>query len=190
VDPGEPVWAPSGTERQPWRATQLRDSAPTERVPGPEQVRRLAAAVGNRGLGRALARWSAGAGIGSGGVVHPDVEAAISAARGGGRALERGTAERLGGALGDLGDVRIHADHRAGELARAVDARAFTVGNDVFFGEGEYRPGTRGGDELLAHELTHVVQQRGAPSSGPLTVTEPGDAMEREADDVARSLGA
>jgi uncharacterized protein DUF4157 len=188
VDPGEPVWAPP--ERRPGRATPLRDTAPSRPADLPGAVHRLASAAGNRHLGRALARWRAGEGITSGGVVHPDVEAAISASRGGGRPLDRGTAQRLGDALGDLSDVRVHTDSRAGELARAVDARAFTVGRDVFFAEGEYRPGTRSGDDLLAHELTHVVQQRGAPPSGPLTVTEPGDAMEREADDVARSLGA
>ena len=45
------------------------------------------------------------------------------------------------------------------------------------------------GDKLIAHELAHVVQQRGAPTSGPLTVSNPGDAMEREADDVADKIG-
>jgi hypothetical protein len=66
-----------------------------------------------------------------------------------------------------------------------VSARAFTTGTDVYFASGEYRPGTSDGDSLLAHELTHVTQQRGAPASGPLTVSEPGDAMETEADAVA-----
>ncbi|MDQ4048465.1 MAG: DUF4157 domain-containing protein, partial [Actinomycetota bacterium] len=67
---------------------------------------------------------------------------------------------------------------------------AFTVGSDVFFAAGEYRPGTPAGDELIAHELTHVVQQRGAPLSGPLTVSQPGDALEREAEALARDLPA
>ena len=52
---------------------------------------------------------------------------------------------------------------RRGALARAVSARAFTVGSDIFFAPGEYQPGTRDGDELIAHEVAHVVQQRGAP---------------------------
>ena len=71
---------------------------------------------------------------------------------------------------------------------RSVSARAFTVGNDIFFGPGEYRPATPAGRELLTHELVHVVQQRGAPRSGPLTVSQPGDALEREAEDVARDM--
>jgi hypothetical protein len=55
----------------------------------------------------------------------------------------------------------------------------------VFFARGEYRPGTPSGETLLAHELTHVAQQRGAPVSGPLTVTEPGDRFERDANEIA-----
>jgi hypothetical protein len=92
--------------------------------------------------------------------------------------------------VGDsLGDVRVHDGPAADALARSVQARAFTTGRDVFFARGEYRPGTAGGDRLLAHELTHVVQQRGAPVTGPLTVTEPGDRFEREADRAADDVG-
>ena len=95
----------------------------------------------------------------------------------------------VGSALGDsLSDVRVHTDDAAAALARSVSARAFTVGNDIFFGPGEYRPATPAGRELLTHELVHVVQQRGAPRSGPLTVSQPGDALEREAEDVARDM--
>ncbi len=59
----------------------------------------------------------------------------------------------------DFSKVRIHADAQASESARAVNARAFTAGRDVVFGKGEYAPGTGEGRRLLAHELTHVVQQ-------------------------------
>jgi hypothetical protein len=69
-----------------------------------------------------------------------------------------------------------------------VSARAFTVGRDIFFGSGEYRPETADGRALLTHELAHVVQQRGAPSSGPLQVSQPGDELEREADAAARGV--
>ena len=70
----------------------------------------------------------------------------------------------------------MHDGPQADALARSVQARAFAVGSDLFFAEGEHRPGTADGDRLLAHELTHVVQQRGAPAQGPLTVSQPGDA--------------
>ncbi len=150
----------------------------------------LASAVGNRGFTRSIARMRDGEGILSGGLVHPDVEAAIASAKGGGQALDRGIAQHVGGPLGDsFGDVRVHYDDHAAALNRAVSARAFTVGGDIFFGAGEYRPNTAGGRELLAHELTHVAQQRGAPQSGPLTVSQPGDAREREADAAARRVG-
>lgn len=65
----------------------------------------------------------------------------------------------------DFGDVRIHEGPRADDAARRVDARAFTVGSHVVFRSGAFRPSTRSGKRLLAHELTHVVQQRsGAPT--------------------------
>jgi hypothetical protein len=163
-------------------------------VPAPEQpersgdaAERLASEVGNRAFGTLLARE--GAGIMEDGTVHPDVQATIARTRGGGGALDGRTRERFAPSLGDsLQDVRVHADAGSDALARSVSARAFTTGSDVFFAAGEYRPGTGEGDRLLAHELTHVVQQRGAPTTGPLTVSEPGDAQETEAEAVAREL--
>lgn len=153
--------------------------------PAPAHAR-LLRAVGNQGFA-ALARE--GAGIMPSGTVHPDVQAAIAGSRGGGSALDSGTRDRLGPQLGDsLADVRVHADDHADALSRSVSARAFTTGADVFFARGEYRPGTSDGDHLLTHELTHVVQQRGADTSGPLTVSQPGDASEVEADTVEGEL--
>ena len=61
---------------------------------------------------------------------------------------------------------------------------------DIFFASGEYRPDTPDGEALIAHEVAHVVQQRGAPDSGPLTVSQPGDALEREAEARARDVTA
>jgi hypothetical protein len=58
----------------------------------------------------------------------------------------------------DFGSVRIHTDERAAATAESVEARAFTVGSDIVFDAGEYRPGSQAGRRLLAHELTHVVQ--------------------------------
>jgi hypothetical protein len=72
-------------------------------------------------------------------------------------AVRAGFEARLGH---EFGDVRIHDGPRANELARAVNARAFTYGRHVFFGDGTYRPATTSGRRLLAHELVHVVQQR------------------------------
>jgi hypothetical protein len=66
----------------------------------------------------------------------------------------------------DLSAVRIHADEAAARSTRALAAQAYTVGNDIWFGAGRYRPGTSEGRRLLAHELTHVVQQDAAPALG------------------------
>ena len=146
----------------------------------------IASSIGNAAFGR-LARE--GSGLLPGGAVHPEVEQALAARRGAGRPLDTGTRDRVGEQLGDpLSDVRVHDDAVAGELARSVSARAFTTGADVYFAPGEHRPGTSDGDALLAHELTHVVQQRGAPTSGPLRVSEPGDALELEAEAAARDI--
>lgn len=82
-------------------------------------------------------------------------------------------AEAVGSSIADgggppghrnLGAVRVHYDERAAASASAIGARAYTVGNHVVFGAGEFRPSTRGGRQLLAHELAHVVQQGGAGS--------------------------
>lgn len=70
---------------------------------------------------------------------------------------------RLGGR--DLSGVRVHADTGAGESASALNASAFTSGRDIYFGEGRYRPDTTVGKRLLAHELTHVVQQDGGSNA-------------------------
>src|SRR5205085_4420492 len=60
----------------------------------------------------------------------------------------------------DFGAVRIHTDGRAAESACAVNALAYTSGHNIVFGAGQFAPGTRAGDRLLAHELTHVTQQQ------------------------------
>jgi hypothetical protein len=79
-------------------------------------------------------------------------------------ALRRDMERRFGH---DFSRVRVHTDARAAESARAVNALAYAVGRDVVFGAGRYAPGTTEGDRLLAHELTHVVQQsEAAPVAG------------------------
>jgi hypothetical protein len=86
----------------------------------------------------------------------------------------------------DFSRVRVHTDARAAQSARAVNALAYTVGPDVVFGAGHYAPMTTTGSRLLAHELTHVVQQGDGGGAGALDATRPGDAAEREADAVSR----
>ncbi len=91
----------------------------------------------------------------------PDLETAINQAREGGQPLDQTIREPIEQAMGaDFSGVKVHTDAQADQLNRAVQARAFTTGQDVFFRQGEYNPGSRGGQELIAHELTHVVQQK------------------------------
>jgi|GEM_PF-1934177 len=86
----------------------------------------------------------------------------IRQARSGGRHLPGETRSFFESQMGrDFGDVRVHTGPQADRAARSVNARAFTLGSDVVFRSGEYRPETRSGKRLLAHELTHVVQQGG-----------------------------
>jgi hypothetical protein len=60
----------------------------------------------------------------------------------------------------DFTDVQIHDDKESAELCASLNAQAFAIGKDIFFNNGKYDPGTEAGKELLAHELTHVVQQK------------------------------
>jgi hypothetical protein len=168
--------------------------APAVEAPAPatrEQVTPadLASSVGNHAFGQVLSRMQDGEGILSSGVAHPAIESAIAAARGGGNPLEGSLASQFGGSLGhSVSDVRVHTDSTAAALTRAVSARAFATGTDIFFAPGEYQPGTSAGRELIAHEVAHTDQQRGAPLSGPLVVSNPGEPLEVQADGVAREL--
>lgn len=114
--------------------------------------------------------------------------AQINSARGGGAPLDPGIREQMSGALSDgFADVRVHTDAGVGPRPVRSGARLHD-GADIFFARGEYRPGGSGGRELLAHELTHVVQQRVAPVTGEMRVSDPGDALEREAERLARGV--
>jgi hypothetical protein len=84
----------------------------------------------------------------------------------------------------DLSNVRIHTDDRAAESARSVDARAYTVGKDVVFAAGEYAPKKKEGKQLLAHELTHVIQQGASRPSSPAAKDIGGSVPHRSADKV------
>ena len=92
----------------------------------------------------------------------------------------------------DFGHVRVHTDGHAARSAAAISAVAYTAGPDIFFAPGQYSPDTRAGQHLLAHELTHVIQQGGGAmeAQARLTVGEADDAYEREADQVANAVMA
>jgi hypothetical protein len=114
---------------------------------------------------------------------------------GSGQALDPGVRADMQHRLGaDFSGVRVHRGAAAEQAASSLDARAFTVGSDVVFGAGAYDPGSVRGQQTLAHELTHVIQQRGAAAGASaqaegLTVSDPNDRFEREATGVAAGIG-
>jgi len=130
-----------------------------------------------------------------GGALSPALSGRIQAKRGGGQPLEATVRRGMEGVFGvDFSPVRIHADPEADALNRGVAAIAFTVGSDIFFRAGFYQPQTPAGQHLLAHELTHVVQQRtgslgtsggGGASGGTMTVGAADDRHEQEAEATA-----
>ena len=87
----------------------------------------------------------------------------------------------------NFSNVRVHTNAKAAESAHAVNALAYTVGRNIVFGEGQYAPQTSKGKSLLAHELTHVVQQGGF-ASGPINMNSPNDTGESEANHTASSI--
>ena len=90
----------------------------------------------------------------------PDLEASIQQARGSGQPLADSVRKPMEQAFGaDFSGVNVHTDTQSDQLNQSIQAKAFTTGKDIFFRQGEYDPGSRGGQELIAHELTHVVQQ-------------------------------
>lgn len=108
-----------------------------------------------------------------------------------GSPLDSGTRTAMEERLGhDFSDVRIHTGPKADESARSINAVAYTVGNDVVFGSGHYAPDTPGGQRTLAHELTHVVQQKsgpveGTPAPGGIRLSDPSDRFEQAAERAA-----
>jgi Domain of unknown function (DUF4157) len=88
----------------------------------------------------------------------------------------------------NFSNVRVHTDARAAKSARTVNALAYTVGRDVVFGTGQYMPQTSEGKRLLAHELTHVIQQYNSTISGDRSVSSSSVAYEQEADAAAQNV--
>jgi Domain of unknown function (DUF4157)/Family of unknown function (DUF5636) len=112
-------------------------------------------------------------------LMRPDVEGVLQHTRGAGSPLPGNIRGAMESAFGiDLERVRVHTDTTADGLNRTFDARAFTIGQDIFFRQGAYNPGKQEGQELIAHELTHVVQQRGGAMPRPrVAMSTPTDAL-------------
>lgn len=162
--------APNGEEEEPLAAKRL--PIALQRAASPEEEEQLATnrlplTVQRESLpeeeepAMQAATLQRTAGL-EGGPVHGDIETAIQRARGNGQPLQEGVRSSLEHSFGaDFSGVHVHTDGEAHTLNQQLQARAFTTGKDIFFHQGEYNPTSRNGRELLAHELTHVVQQTG-----------------------------
>ncbi len=103
-----------------------------------------------------------------------------------GQPLDAGARSYMESGFGrDLSGVRVHTGPKAAKSASAIGARAYTSGSDIVFGQSEYAPSNSSGRWLIAHELTHVMQQSGRPSGSGLTVAPSGGTLEAEANTVA-----
>lgn len=138
--------------------------------PGCDHLRRAAAPTGGAVVGY------------EGGALDAGTTSAIESRRGAGKPLDAAVRRRMESAFGaSFAGVRIHADDTAARLNSAVSAKAFTTGKDVFFGQGQFAPGTRAGDRILAHELAHTLQ----PATGAARTLDP-----RAHAAIARSITA
>jgi len=99
----------------------------------------------------------------AGGRATPEFEGQLKQAKRGGQPLDPTLQTKMGEAMGaDFSGVKVHTDSHSHGLSQSIQAKAFTTGQDVFFNKGQYKPSSPQGQELIAHELTHVVQQKGA----------------------------
>ncbi|MFQ5401130.1 MAG: DUF4157 domain-containing protein [Anaerolineae bacterium] len=152
----------------------------------PSTLTHMQKTMGNTAVQRFLAQRS-GAGPAE---LDEEISSTINSRRGSGHSLDETMARKAGGTLGqDFDDVKIHTDGQADQLSRQLGAKAFTTGHDIFFREGAYDPASREGQHLISHELTHVVQQgAAAPVQGKMSVNDPDDQYEAEADQVADAV--
>jgi hypothetical protein len=116
--------------------------------------------------------------------------------KGGGSSLPEGVRSQMESSMGqDFSDVRVHTGTDAANASKSVQAQAFTVGNEIVFNEGKYNPGSPEGDRTIAHELTHVVQQRsgdvdGESRGGGIKVSTPDDRFDQQAEATADAVMA
>jgi hypothetical protein len=162
-----------------------------------DQVVRLHQTLGNATVARMMAQRQAGTEedvqaqherVGSeGGPVGPDTASRIQAMRGSGSPLDSATRATMEATFGtSFGDVRVHTGSESNTLNRRLTARAFTTGSDIFLRNDANPSDSR----IMAHELSHVVQQRSMTSSGAMRVGPAGDQHEQHADHMATSMAS
>ncbi|WP_433263002.1 DUF4157 domain-containing protein [Actinosynnema sp. CS-041913] len=170
---GESAFRPKGdrVEREDHDLMGRAAAAGRPDILGPAGMLGLQRAVGNAGASTLVEEESP---------VHDVV-------RSSGAPLDVGVREDMESRFGqDFSGVRVHTDGAAHESARSVNAQAYTVGENIVFQSDKYDPSSDAGKHMLAHELTHVVQQRSGPvdgtdAGGGVKVSDPSDRFEREA---------
>jgi len=179
--PGRPVRRSSHEEAATALAARAAAAGRTEAL-APAAVLRLQRAAGNAGVAQLLE-----------GDAEQESPVKSVVGRGGGTLLEAPVRQRMEASFGtDFSDVRVHSGGGAAASARAVDAHAYTVGNEIVLGDGQ-TPGSASHERTLAHELTHVVQQRsgpvdGTPAPGGIAISSPSDRFERAAETTADAV--
>jgi hypothetical protein len=153
------------------------------RLAAPEAVLSLQRAAGNAAVARLIS---------SEGLADEERSPVLDVVgKGGGQPLESDVQARMERRFGaDLADVRVHTGQQAAASAASVQAHAYTVGNEIVFNQGHYDPASPAGDRVLAHELTHVLQQRsgpveGTPVGGGIALSDPDDRFEQAAESTA-----
>lgn len=178
------------------RSGRVHESAGEPRLESARSTPSTESRAGHGGLGNLATQYLTGPSSDAPPTPGPATHAALGA-RSGGAALPSPLRTTMGSALGaDLSGVRIHTDAAAAQATQELNAHAFTSGRDIYFGAGRYQPETNRGRHLLAHELTHTLQQApGVSSETPGNVSSyrlghSHDPLEREADTVARGVAA
>jgi hypothetical protein len=175
-DPGGQAARAAPAREATGEATSAREAGGPPGSLGPAAVRQLQRSVGNAAVASVL------------GTEKPEESPVKDVVRSAGTPLDRDTRSLMEARLGhDFSDVHVHTDTAAAASAKSVQAQAYTVDNHIVFGEGRYQPGSPETTRTLAHELTHVVQQRngpvdGTPAAGGIRISDPSDRFEQEAE--------
>ncbi|MET0910050.1 MAG: DUF4157 domain-containing protein, partial [Ilumatobacteraceae bacterium] len=143
---------------------------------------------GEGGDGGRIRRSAVGA---EGGPVDRDTESRIQSSRGGGRPLAPDVQSKMGGAFGaDFSRIRVHTGAQSKDLNERIQAQAFTIGSDVYFRDGAPDASSASGQQLLAHELTHTIQQGGAVHRSTSIGPRPAGRIRRSAQRTVQRTAA
>jgi hypothetical protein len=164
-------------QNQPRPPAFSRSARPDKAIIGADQhshpILRLQRTIGNQAMQRLTRPDRVGSSDAGQAAAPPIVRAALASP---GQPLDPATRAFVEPRFGhDFGQVRVHTDATAAQSAQAVNARAYTAGQDLVFARGQYAPGTASGRRLLAHELAHVVQQQDSPGANVIQRAEVDD---------------